>query len=180
MLIENYTTEQVRISCGSQSEAPDLVIHLERDISEVIPYCNTVFGGIQYTKEPRSVSFRLRGRLVVIHPRKICVNAPADGQEAEKIREWLLEKINDTWERRDRIEPCFDSVATPGVLDILRLLPKTNCGLCGEKTCMVFASQTAKGARTPEACPALGGEQKAKLEEYLGRFGAQPGAAPRF
>lgn len=180
MLIENYTTELVRISCGSQSEAPDLVIHLDRDISEVIPYCNTVFGGIQYTKEPRSVSFRLRGKLVVIHPRKICVNAPADRLEGEKISEWLLEKINDTWERRDRIEPCFDSVAAPKVLDILRLLPKTNCGLCGEKTCMVFASQTANGIKAPEDCPPLAGEQRAKLEEYLGRFGVQPEAAARF
>ncbi|MGC8490530.1 MAG: (Fe-S)-binding protein [Syntrophobacteraceae bacterium] len=180
MLIESYTTEQVRISCGSQSDAPDMVIHLERDISEVIPYCNTVFGGIQYTKEPRSVSFRLEGKLVVIHPRKICVNAPAGRQEGEKIREWLLSKINDTWESRDRIEPCFDSVAAPRVLDILRLLPKTNCGLCGEKTCMVFAAQAAKGARAPEECPALAEEHKAKLEEYLGRFGAHPGATARF
>ncbi|MBU7034592.1 MAG: hypothetical protein HXS49_05335, partial [Theionarchaea archaeon] len=28
-----------------------------------------------------------------------------------------------------------------GPLDLYRHLPKTNCGECGEKTCMAFASQ---------------------------------------
>jgi hypothetical protein len=30
-----------------------------------------VLGGFQYTKDPRSVSFRLHDKLVVIHPRKM-------------------------------------------------------------------------------------------------------------
>lgn len=170
MLIGSYTTKLARLACGSETGMPDLVIHLHRDISEVLPYLNTVLGGVQYTREPRSVSFRLKGKLVVIHPLKICVNAPGDRLEGEKIIEWLLDTINDTWERREQIEPCFDSVASPKVLEILRLLPKTNCGLCGEQTCMVFASQAAKGARTPEDCPPLDGEQKAKLATYLGQF----------
>lgn len=170
MLIGNYTTEFARLSCGSESGTQDLVIHLERDISELIPYLNTVLGGFQYTKEPRSVSFRLNGKLIVIHPLKICVNAPGDRREGEKIIEWLLDKINDTWERRDQIEPRFDSAASAKVLEILRLLPKTNCGLCGEQTCMVFAAQAAKGGKRPDDCPPLDGEQKAKLAGYLGQF----------
>ncbi|MDR3569037.1 MAG: (Fe-S)-binding protein [Syntrophobacteraceae bacterium] len=176
MLIGDYTTEFVRISCGSETGAPDLVIHLDRDISEVIPYLNTVFEGFQYTKEPRSVSFRLGdGKLVVVHPRKICVSAPGDKSEGEKIIEGLLEKINDTWERRGEIEPRTGSAASPQVLEILRLLPRTNCGLCGEPTCMVFASQAAKGRKTPEECPPLeGGEKKSKLAEYLARFDFGP------
>ena len=170
MLIGNYTTEFVHLACGSESGTPDLVIRLDRDISEVIPYLNTVLGGFQYTKEPRSVSFRLNGKLAVIHPRKICITAPGDRLEAEKIIEWLRDKINDTWERRDEIEPRFESVASPKVLEILRLLPKTNCGLCGEQTCMVFASQAAKGVKAPDDCPPLNGEQKTKLTKYLGQF----------
>ncbi len=170
MLISKFTTEFVRITCGSESGAQDLVIHLDRDISEVIPYLNTVLGGFQYTKEPRSVSFRMNGKLVVIHPLQICVSAPGEKPEAEKVTQWLLDKINDTWERRDEIQPSFESASSPKVLEILRLLPKTNCGLCGEQTCMVFASQAAKGVKTPDDCPPLEGEQKAKLAKYLGQF----------
>ena len=167
MLIDNYTTESAHLTCGSQSGTPDLVIHLERDISEVIPYLNTVLGGVQYTKEPRSVSFRLNGKLVVIHPLKICVNAPGESLEGEKIIEWLLEKINDTWERRGEIEPRHESAANPQVLEILRLLPKTNCGLCGEKTRMVFASQ-AERLMTSDDCPPLDVEQRQNSQNISG------------
>ncbi len=170
MLIGSFTTELVRLACGSENGALDLVIHLDSDISEVIPYLNTVLGGFQYTREPRSVSLRLDGSLVVIHPRKICVNAPGDSAEQEKIVEWLRDKINETWERRDAIEPRFESLAVPQLLEILRLLPRTNCGLCGEQTCMVFASRASKGAKCSDDCPPLEGEQKIKLEKYLGPF----------
>jgi ArsR family metal-binding transcriptional regulator len=171
MLISNYTTEFMRLSCGSQSDAKDLVIYLERDISEVIPYLNTVLEGFRYTKEPRSVSFRLKGKLVVVHPRKICVSDPGDRVEAQNISQWLRDKINDTWERRDQIKPSFENRPSPKVLEILRFLPKTNCGLCGETTCTVFASKAATGAREADDCTPLGSEQRVKLLEYLGRFG---------
>ncbi|MGC9195190.1 MAG: (Fe-S)-binding protein [Syntrophobacteraceae bacterium] len=170
MLISNYTTEFVRLSCGSQSDAKDLVIYLDQDISEVIPYLNAVFEGFQYTKEPRSVSFRLNGKLVVVHPRKICVSAPGDRIEAQNISEWLREKINDTWERKDQIEPRYENRSSPKVLEILRFLPKTNCGLCGEKTCTVFASKAARGAKRAQDCTPLGAEQRTKLVKYLERF----------
>ncbi len=45
------------------------------------PDLKAMLGGFQCTKDPRSVSFRLHGKLVVIHPREICVNAPNDQSE---------------------------------------------------------------------------------------------------
>jgi CO dehydrogenase/acetyl-CoA synthase gamma subunit (corrinoid Fe-S protein) len=55
-------------------------------------------------------------------------------------------------------------------MEILRLLPKTNCKECGQPTCMVFATQVAEGGKEPEDCPPLAGESKAKLDAYLGQF----------
>jgi acetyl-CoA decarbonylase/synthase complex subunit gamma len=52
-----------------------------------------------------------------------------------------------------------------GPLDIYKHLPKTNCGECGEKTCMAFASQIIERALTLEDCPYLKGGQKAMLEQ---------------
>jgi ArsR family metal-binding transcriptional regulator len=124
----------------------------------VIPYLNAVPGGFQSTKEPRSVSIKLDGKLVVIHPREIGINAPSDQSEGEKIIEWLRGKINDTWELRAEIQLRFESAPKPKVLEILRLLPKTNCGAYGQPTCMVFASYVAKGAEDPDGCPFLDGE----------------------
>ena len=84
--------------------------------------------------------------------------------------EWLREKINDTWERRGEIQPRFESAPKPKMLEILRLLPKTNCGECGQPTCMVFASRVADGDKGPDDCPTLDGERKTKLANYLGQF----------
>jgi ArsR family metal-binding transcriptional regulator len=170
MLLNSYTIEFVRLSCGSEAQQLDLLAHLDQDIGEVIPYLNAVLGGFQYTKAPRSVSFKLNGKLVVIHPREICVNAPDDQSDGEKIVEWLREKINDTWEHRGEIQPRFESTPKPKVLEILRLLPKTNCGECGQSTCMVFASHVSDGGTDPDDCPQLDGEQKTKLARYLGQF----------
>ena len=174
MLLNSYTLEFVRLACGSEAQPVDLIAYLNQDISEVIPYLNAVLGGFQYTKDPRSVSFKLHGKLVVIHPREICVNAPSDQSEGEKIIEWLKEKINDTWERRGEIQPRFESAPKPKMLEILKLLPKTNCGECGEPTCMVFATQVAEGGKDPDDCPPLDEERKAKLERYLGHFEFEP------
>ena len=170
MLLNTYSMEFVRLACGSETQSVDMIAHLNQDISEVIPYLNAVLGGFQYTKDPRSVSLKLHGKLVVIFPREICVNAPSDQSEGEKIIEWLRDKINDTWERRGEIQPSFESAPKPKVLEILRLLPKTNCGECGQPTCMAFASYVAEGGMDPNECAPLDGEQKAKLARYLGQF----------
>ena len=70
----------------------------------------------------------------------------------------------------EEIEPTFESPAVPQMMEILRLLPKTNCGKCGEPTCTVFALRAAEGVKGPEDCPKLDPENKAKLESYLGQF----------
>jgi len=50
-----------------------------------------------------------------------------------------------------------------GPLDIYRHLPKTNCGECGEKTCMAFASQIIERALTLKDCPYLKGKNMEAL-----------------
>ena len=168
MLLNSYTLEFTRLSCGS--EADDLRANLDEDISEVIPYLNGVLAGFQFTKEPRSVSIKLQGRLVVIHPMEICVRGPIGQSEGEEIIKRLREKINDTWERRGEIQPCFESAPKPKVLEILKLLPKTNCGECGYTTCMVFASHIVVGNQHLGDCPRLDDNGKARLSTYLEQF----------
>jgi len=111
-----------------------------------------------------------QGKLIAVHPRKIAVNALKDEAEGDKILQWIIEEINDTWERRTEIEPRFEGAPKPSIVEILKLLPKTNCRECGQPTCMVFATQIAEGGRGPDDCPQLKGESKSKLQAYLGGF----------
>ena len=52
-------------------------------------------------------------------------------------------------ERRDKVS----KVKSP--MEILKLLDKSNCRQCGEKTCLAFASAVFKGRRRLEECPPI-------------------------
>ena len=40
-------------------------------------------------------------------------------------------------------------------LELYKLLPKLNCGKCGEASCMAFVYRLQRGERKPEECPPL-------------------------
>jgi len=116
------------------------------------------------------LTFKYHGKLITLHSREIAVNALKEEAEADKILEWLREQINEIWEKRDQIEPSFDTPAKPRIFDILNLLPKTNCRECGQPTCMVFASLAAEGVKGADDCPPLTDQNKQNLEKYLTKF----------
>lgn len=53
------------------------------------------------------------------------------------------------------------------LIDVLKLLEKSNCRKCGEKTCMVFAAAVFNGRRTLAECPQV-------PEEIACKYTAQP------
>jgi len=170
MLLESYTKEIFNNECMPSAMSVQCFAHLDEDISEALPYLNAVLGGFTYTKDPPSVTFKSQGKLITVHAKKIAINALKDEDEATKIIEWLKREINSAWEKREKIEPLYEAAPQPRVIEILKLLPKTNCKECGQPTCMVFAAQVAEGAKGPEDCPPLNDDGRNKLAEYLGQF----------
>jgi len=170
MLLQSYTKEIFRPECNPSFQSLHCIAHLDQDVSEALPYLNSMLGGFDYFKEPPAVTFRIQGKIITVHPREIAVNALKDEEEADKILQWLQREINDAWEKRDQIEPRFEGSPKPKILEILKLLPKTNCRECGEATCMVFAARVAEGAKGPEQCPPLKEENRIKLEQYMSQF----------
>ncbi|MFZ7126601.1 MAG: (Fe-S)-binding protein [Desulfobacterales bacterium] len=175
LLLEGFTREIFRPECNPNFTSLHCFAHLDQDVGEVIPYLNADLGGFQCTREPPSVTFKIRGRLITIHPRKIAINALKDEEEADRILDWLKRQINETWERRAEITPSFELAPRPQLIEILRLLPRTNCRECGQPTCMVFAARLAEGVEGIEACPAMDEAHREKLSEYLSRFNLDPG-----
>ena len=43
-------------------------------------------------------------------------------------------RINQAWENHASITPCYAGKTKPKLIEILRLLPKTNCKMCGQPT----------------------------------------------
>lgn len=170
MLLRSYTKEIFRPECNPSFQSLHCIAHLDQDVSEALPYLNATLGGFEYLKDPPAVTFRVHGKIITVHPREIAVNALRDEEEADKILEWLRREINEAWERRGKIEPRYEGAPKPKLLEILKLLPKTNCRECREPTCMVFAAKIAEGAKGPEDCPHLDGKKAMELEKYMSNF----------
>lgn len=143
---------------------------LDNDITEVFPFLNTVLEAHQHFSNPPSLTIKLPGKLVTLHPRKIAINILKDEQEAQEIVRWLLQRINETWRRRETIEPTFGNREKPRMLEILKRLPKTNCGQCGLPTCMVFAVRVCDGQCRIDDCPVVVEPNKSNIQRYLKGF----------
>ncbi len=170
MLLTSYRKEIFRPECNPSFQSLHCIAHLDQDIAEALPYLNATLGGFEYFREPPAVTFRVQGKIITVHPREIAVNALRDEEEADKILRWLQREINEAWEKRGEIKPKYEGLPKPKLLEILKLLPKTNCRECGEATCMVFAARVAEGAKGPEQCPSLHEEKRTTLERYMSRF----------
>jgi len=169
-LLTGFTKEITRAECRPEAQTLHCIARLNENIGEVIPYLNAVLGGYTFIKEPPSVTFRSQGKLISIHADHIAINANRDEEEAEKILQWLQREINDAWKRRDRITPSYEAAPRPRVIDILKLLPKTNCKKCGQPTCIVFASLVVEGGKGADNCLELAPHMQEKLQEYPGQF----------
>ena len=170
MLLKGWTKAITRAECRPDAQTVHCIARLDQPIGAVIPYLNAVLGGYIYCKEPPSVTFRSQGKLITVHDDHIAINALQDAEEAEKILQWLQKEINDAWEKRDKITPSFQAAPRPQPFSILKFLPKTNCGKCGQPTCLVFASLAVEGGKGADDCLELSTEQKKGLQSYLAQF----------
>lgn len=170
MLLKNYTKEIFRPECNPSFQSLHCIAHLDQDIGEALPYLNAVLGGFEYFKDPPAVTFKMHGKIIAVHSRKIAVNALKDENEATKILDWLKREINEAWEKRWEIVPSYEGAPKPGLLEILKLLPKTNCHECGQPTCMVFAVLVSQGVKGPEDCPPMDDQKANRLMKYMIQF----------
>jgi ArsR family metal-binding transcriptional regulator len=170
MLLKGYREEISRPACNNSFQSLHCIAYLDDDIGGALPYLNAVLGGDSYIKDPPSVTFKTHGKLITVHSRKIAVNALRDEAEAHHILEWLKEEINNAWENRETIVPKYDGKSVPHILEIYKLLPKSNCRKCGQPTCMMFASLATQGIKGFDDCPEMTSANEIKLKNYLSRF----------
>jgi ArsR family metal-binding transcriptional regulator len=169
-LLQSYRKEMFRPECNPSFQSLHCHAHLEQDVGPALPYLNAVLGGFEYFSDPPSLTLRVQGKIIGVHPRLIAINALKDEDEADKILAWLMREINQAWQDRQNIEPCYQGQPRPQLLEILKLLPRGNCKKCGQPTCMVFAAQAMEGGKGAGDCPELGQAQAEALGNYLARF----------
>ena len=155
MFLTDYTLRVVLSDCNPSSQKVNALADLPTDISEVLPFLNTVLKGRQYNEEERSLTIKKGGHFITFWPRQIAITKLEDENEAQAVMEELKQILNETYEKRGRIKPTYASRSIPRPLDIFKLLPGKNCKECGAPTCMAFALKLVNEEVEWKRCPLL-------------------------
>ncbi len=171
MLLRDYTLRLVLSDCCPSSQEVNALVDLSEDISEVLPYLNTVLKGLQYDQNEKILTVKREGRLITFRPRQIAIAKLEDENEARSVIEELKEIVNETYANRDYIKAICHTRSMPQPLDIYKLLPGNNCKECGELTCLAFALNLVNEKVKLMQCPILFKKEfeanRSKLEEFL-------------
>ena len=169
MLIEDYHVEVTTPACDSSSPVYVAKVVLSSDISEVLPYVNATVEKGEFIPGIPVLVFKEGGRKYAMRSDQIAISGIRDRDEAEGLARAVVERVNALWEDRDNLEPSFDTWVKPKVLDVFKLLPRTNCRECGLDACMAYAAKLVEGKKSLGDCPALNeggrGEALAALRE---------------
>jgi ArsR family metal-binding transcriptional regulator len=157
------------------AEPGKIIVIGKPDISleAVIPYLATLPGIIAYNPDTLTLTFRRQPGFLTLYPDKVYITQLKDADEGLIVLEALKDAINATWEKRADLVALTAARRAPRWLDILTLLPQTNCKQCGEATCMAFAAALLQQKRVIMDCLPLAsdpefGERRATLEVMLG------------
>jgi ArsR family metal-binding transcriptional regulator len=140
------------------AEPGKLIVIGEADVSldGVLPLLNAILPNvISYNPLAGVMTLRRRPGLITLYPGQVMITQVADVDDGLMLLAAVRDLINQTWARRDEIQPKREGRRVPRPLDVYELLPRTNCGACGEMTCMAFAFGLLEARHQPDACPAL-------------------------
>lgn len=141
-------------------------------LAEVIPYLAALPDVIAYNPETLSLTFRRRVGFITLYPDRVYITKVKDIEEGLDLLVALTAAINATWEHRQDLGAIHVGRRAPRPLDIYVQLPQTNCGQCGDATCMAFAVGLLVQKHKLDDCPMLRcdttfSERRATLEAML-------------
>lgn len=174
MLIESYDLKITVSTHDTEEFEYEAIAHLDTDIRQVLAYLNAILSRGIYSPGRPSLAWRKEGHNIGFWPDRIAADNLESREKAKEIIDSLVALVNQTWERRDEIEPDATTHERRQPLELFRLLPQTNCKRCGAETCFAFALRLAAGQAGLEGCTPLyedqaWAEQRAQLEELLAR-----------
>jgi ArsR family metal-binding transcriptional regulator len=156
-LILNYEARLAAADCQPGAGWYRVFVKLDDDISEVLPYLNAELEQpTDYRHKDGFLLWKSSDKIYAFRPNEIAITPIFDNEEGLKLATSIIETVNNIWKRRDQITPSFEGKKPlPKVLDILKLIPRSNCKKCGFPTCMAFAAELRADFTKLSLCPYL-------------------------
>lgn len=156
------------LGAGPGDGANGARFEMDVDLSPLFPYINAVADQVRYFEKPVYIRFLLAGRLCAFYPRQGAFAPVRDLADAMAFLPQLLGYITEVDRRSPRIVPSHKRFKPGSALDIYKLLPGTNCRICGYATCIAFAAALSRQHVSLVKCPRLARplEEKATYPLY--------------
>lgn len=152
MLINDITVIETTPCLADEGKFKALT-KADNDMTEVLPYLNRVLDKAEYTS--KTIAFKKGIVGFTIIEDQINLTKFINNTELYELLDWVMDLINETYANMENIEPNYETRKAPTVLEIFKLLPKSNCRKCGETTCLAFADKLQKQKDTIEKCPEI-------------------------
>lgn len=146
--------------CMADEKKIRLIAYFDRDITEILPYLNSVIKGASYNKNASTLTYARERCLINLYNIKVTIAKADDILDAWKLLDDIKGLINTTYRNRDGIQPNYKEKIKVTALQIYGWLPKTNCKACGEATCLAFAVRLLQGEQKLSKCAPLSTESK--------------------
>lgn len=138
MLLHSYKITRI-LPCIADPEKIRVVAELSDEIHEIFPYLNALLKGCIYNHPALTLTIRNEEKLITLHTKHVTLTLIEDEKEACQILDWLKDLVNETFQKKDQIEPSYTEGDHLKPSDIQKLLPGTNCKKCGFRSCLAFA-----------------------------------------
>jgi len=155
-LVREVTLKQVKPCIASEGKIR-VLMELDSEIGKVIPILANMYppGAVNYVKKKNILTLTIYDRLISLYPSgKVSMNKNHDVEEAFEIIKRVMEKINRAYLAYQDGARARD-VDKIGPMDLHQCLPGTNCGECGESTCMAFTMKLLNGEQKLDSCQPL-------------------------
>ncbi|MFA5906723.1 MAG: LuxR C-terminal-related transcriptional regulator [Desulfobacula sp.] len=128
---------------------------LDQDVSHLFPYINASLDDALYYERPEHVRFTFNGYRCFLYPDLVAAHFFETKTTAKGFITGFIDFLNSVEDQKKNVKPNYDQIKPIPIIDILKILPKTNCRECGYLTCMAFAAAIMKGKAATDECPGL-------------------------
>ncbi|MDR3569879.1 MAG: LuxR C-terminal-related transcriptional regulator [Syntrophobacteraceae bacterium] len=129
------------------------------DVFELAPYINSVAQKAMLYEKPPHIRFVLDSILCTLFENRGSASSFCDRNQALDFMENLVVFLNRIHRNRDSIRPNY-KIRRPGhILNLFRILPRSNCGECGFASCMAFAVALSRKRAPVSLCRGFGRPQ---------------------
>lgn len=154
-IAKDYELQLEAPGCEPGAEYWNATARFEEDISEVFPYLNAEWREAVYAPAAHQLTWRFGDHAVALKPYEITISNLPDRDTAVVEMEKIVAAINRIWMDRENLTPLHTPRKRLVAMEVYRLLPQTNCRLCGQPTCFALASQITVGGADIQACTLL-------------------------